>query len=210
MTLSPVACNPPTSTTHGNEPAPLFDSAPALLQAVNEAVNDASETAAHWLQRISELLRQAPQPRSEGHCVPQSPGSREDRTGGLAPRRLHMVTRYISEHLDAPLKSVELADLVGLSVRHFCRAFRRSMGVSPRAYIIHQRLEKAKALMLETDFTLGEIAAESGLSDQAHMCHLFKRFLRTTPGTWRRSQVNVHHVFHANAAFSEALRSANA
>jgi AraC family transcriptional regulator len=44
--------------------------------------------------------------------------------------------------------------------------------------------------MLTTNASLGQIAADCGLADQAHFNKLFRKFAGESPGAWRRARVN--------------------
>src|SRR5262245_21381461 len=55
---------------------------------------------------------------------------------GLPPQRLKMVLDYIEEHLAQPITLRRLAELAGVSPRHFERAFRQSLGSPPHAYVL--------------------------------------------------------------------------
>src|ERR1700681_1817189 len=67
--------------------------------------------------------------------------------GGLSSRRLRLVLEYIEDTLGQPIKLRELAALVGISARHFERAFRQSTGSSPHAYVMNRRLHMARDLL---------------------------------------------------------------
>jgi len=85
----------------------------------------------------------------------------------------------------------DLARCVGLSSSHFSRAFKKSLGISPHAFIMQQRLERARALMLGTDMPLCEVALACGFADQAHLSRLFRRIVGNSPSAWRRSTVEL-------------------
>jgi AraC family transcriptional regulator len=106
--------------------------------------------------------------------------------GGLAPWQKHKIQSYIEKNLEDPLLIEDLARMVSLSSSYFCRAFRESLGESPRAYIIRVRIERARSLMLTTSDSLSEIALACGLVDQSHLCRCFRQVTGTTPGAWRR------------------------
>lgn len=89
--------------------------------------------------------------------------------------------------LGRPLVIEELALVASLSPGHFCRAFKVSVGETPHAYVIRQRIRRAQRLMLETGNSLSDIAGACGLTDQAHLTRLFKRLVGTTPLLWRRT-----------------------
>lgn len=108
--------------------------------------------------------------------------------GGLAPWQARRLREYISANLCDPLPLADLAALVRLSTGHLARAFRQSFGVSPRAFIIKQRVEAAKRLILESETPLAEIALSCGMADQSHLTRHFTRAVGTSPAAWRRHQ----------------------
>jgi transcriptional regulator GlxA family with amidase domain len=105
-----------------------------------------------------------------------------------APWQIRRVNTHIQANLDAAIRVKELAKLVKLSSFHFCRAFRDSFDDSPHGYLMRRRLERAQGLMLTTNASLGQIAADCGLADQAHFNKLFRRFVGESPGMWRRAR----------------------
>lgn len=106
--------------------------------------------------------------------------------GGLAPWQKRKVIAYIQSRLDKPILLKSLAQLVSLSVSHFCRAFRESTGQSPHTYITEMRVNRAKEMMLGTRKPLSQIALACGFADQAHLSRLFRRRVGQTPHAWRR------------------------
>jgi transcriptional regulator GlxA family with amidase domain len=106
--------------------------------------------------------------------------------GGLAPWQVLRVKGHVEAHLDSTLRARDLAAMVRLSTGHFCRAFKRSLGVAPIAYIAGRRVASAQKLMLASDEPLSQIALACGFYDQAHLTRLFRRHAGTTPHNWRR------------------------
>jgi AraC family transcriptional regulator len=114
--------------------------------------------------------------------------------GGLAPWQRRKVEQYLREHLEHPVQVDELAQLIPLSVSHFCRAFKETFGDTPHAYLIRLRLELAQQTMLATDEPLSQIALASGFADQAHLSKQFRRVLGETPSAWRRRNLTEAQV----------------
>jgi AraC family transcriptional regulator len=110
--------------------------------------------------------------------------------GGLAPWQAQLVSRYIREHLSSSIRIATLAQMVQLSVSHFFRAFRCSFAESPRSYIERRRVMRGQQLMLNSDFSLAEIALEIGMCDQAHFCRTFRRVVGINPNAWRRQNLS--------------------
>lgn len=100
------------------------------------------------------------------------------------------VMAYLSIRIDSPVRVSDLAAEVKLSPSHFARAFTIRLGLSPYTFIMKLRIERARALLLNSDKSLAEIAFNCGLSDQAHFSRLFRRFVGMTPTEWRRQQLN--------------------
>lgn len=113
-----------------------------------------------------------------------------DGQGGLAPWQKRKIERYLKTNLERSVRMEELAGEVRLSVSHFCRAFKKSFGDTPHAYVIRLRLELARKLMLATDDPLSQIALSCGLADQAHLSKLFRRIFHDTPNAWRRRNLS--------------------
>lgn len=109
-------------------------------------------------------------------------------SGGLAPWQERRLRERICANLCDPLPIPELAALVRLSTGHFTRAFRRSFGVSPHTFIIEQRVNAAKRLILESETPLAEIAVSSGMADQSHLTRHFTRCVGMSPAAWRRQR----------------------
>ena len=71
---------------------------------------------------------------------------------------------------------------------HFARRFKVATGLPPHQYLIVRRVERAKQLLQQDrDFSLAEIAARAGFSDQSQFSQHFKRAVGVTPGQFRTS-----------------------
>jgi AraC-like DNA-binding protein len=84
-----------------------------------------------------------------------------------------------------PLDVDDLAAAAGLSRAHFSREFRRTFGVSPHAYLLTRRLERAAALLRNTDRTVAEICLDVGLASVGSFTTSFKRAHGMTPTAYR-------------------------
>ena len=106
-------------------------------------------------------------------------------SNGLSRERLKRVYDYIEAHLDDRLSLADLAGVACLSPYHFSRSFKQAVGVGPQRYVMHRRVERAKALMCRTDQPLAVIALEVGFADQSHLTSVFRREIGVTPGHFR-------------------------
>lgn len=86
-----------------------------------------------------------------------------------------------------PIGVGELAAAAGLSRAHFSRTFSRTFGESPKAYLMTRRLERAAALLRNTDRLVSEICLEVGLVGLGSFTTSFKRHFGKTPTEYRAS-----------------------
>jgi AraC-like DNA-binding protein len=71
---------------------------------------------------------------------------------------------------------------IGYSQKHFTEMFRRTVGVTPKAYLKIMRFQKAvRTIDASHEIDWGSIAGECGFYDQAHFIHDFKHFSGFTP-----------------------------
>jgi AraC-like DNA-binding protein len=86
-----------------------------------------------------------------------------------------------------PLEVEDLAKAAGLSKAHFSREFRRVFGESPYVYLLTRRLERAAALLRDTDRSVAEICLDVGLQGVGSFTTSFKRMYGMTPTAYRAS-----------------------
>jgi AraC-like DNA-binding protein len=84
-----------------------------------------------------------------------------------------------------PLTVNDLARAAGLSRAHFSREFRNAFGESPHAYLLTRRLERAAALLRNTDRSVAEICFSVGLQSVGSFTTSFTRTYGKTPTAYR-------------------------
>ncbi|MFM0054453.1 AraC family transcriptional regulator [Paraburkholderia phytofirmans] len=108
---------------------------------------------------------------------------------GLLPWRLRRCIEYIEDNLGAALTLNDIAEHAGLSRMHFAAQFKQTTGLSPHAYLMNKRLEMAKAMLLEEEVPIVQIAFSVGFRSQAHFTSVFRKVTGTTPARWRKQAV---------------------
>jgi AraC family transcriptional regulator len=106
--------------------------------------------------------------------------------GGLAPWQLNRATEMLKANLDGQIALSQVARECKLSVSHFVRAFKQTIGEPPYRWLLQQRIDAAKELLLHSALPMVEIALKCGFADQACFIRAFRKLLDTTPGEWRR------------------------
>ena len=109
--------------------------------------------------------------------------------GALAPDITDAV-RWCEAHFSEPLSVPQLAARLFLSPNHFSQRFKREVGMTPAAFIRRLRLEKARALLRTTDWSLALIAQNTGFADAAHLARSFRACYGLTPRTFRRGKTD--------------------
>ena len=110
-----------------------------------------------------------------------TPLTLEDYTGVLPRHKLQCAIAYIHDRLSEPISIADIAQQLHLSQYYFCRLFKQSTGLSPYQYLIQQRVERAKQILLQGNMSIAEVAIAVGFSDQSQLTHHFKRRLGITP-----------------------------
>jgi len=105
--------------------------------------------------------------------------------GGLAPARANRVCEYIDSHLQENIALEVLAGIAQLSVHHFARAFRQTLGIPPHNYIVQRRVERAQQMLRNTELPLSEIAIAAGFTDQSHLARHFRTITGVSPSLAR-------------------------
>jgi AraC family transcriptional regulator len=107
--------------------------------------------------------------------------------GGLAQWQERRAIAFMEQRLDQSFPVADVADACGLSVNHFSRAFRRSVGKPPHRWLLDRRITRARELLRDTDLSLADIALGCGFAEQSHFTRVFTRLVGMPPGAWRRA-----------------------
>ncbi len=103
----------------------------------------------------------------------------------LTERQLRVINDYVESHLDRKLSLAELAGLLFMSLSHFERLFRASVGCSPYRYVLNRKIERARGLLLNTSLSLQQIAEACGFANQSHFTRHFTRQVGVSPARFR-------------------------
>ncbi len=101
-------------------------------------------------------------------------------------KRIMQAHEILRERFSEEISLTALAAAVNLTPFYLCRAFKKSVGLSPHAYQNSLRVARAKTL-LEKGKTPGEAAMEVGFYDQSHLNMHFKREYGITPAALQKA-----------------------
>jgi AraC family transcriptional regulator len=123
------------------------------------------------------------------HTAKQYGGSRtlsKPLKGGLAPWQERLSKELITNNLAGAISLSEIAKTCGLSVGHFSRAFRKSTGLAPHAWLLQARVDTAKVMLRDRDASLSAIAHSCGFVDRSHFTRVFTRLVGLSPRAWSK------------------------
>jgi AraC family transcriptional regulator len=106
----------------------------------------------------------------------------------LTPWQIRVATEMLGEDRDDVLRLQTLSAAVGLSEFHFCRAFKKSLGVAPYRYRTQVRMERARRLLSRGDASITDIALTCGYQSSQAFARVFAREVEVTPTAWRRER----------------------
>jgi AraC-like DNA-binding protein len=105
------------------------------------------------------------------------------------PNAVELAITRIQSESERNLSMRQLAQELGVSYSWFRGTFAAHTGLSPHQYLLEFRLARARNLLAETEFSVKEIAMQTGFEDEHYFTRLFRQKLNRTPSEWRsRSQ----------------------
>lgn len=107
---------------------------------------------------------------------------------GKESPRIAKAKEYLAADLGAKADLQQLAAELELSPYYFIRLFKRHTGLSPHAWRLQKRLNRAKQLILQGQ-TLSDVALTLGFTDQSHFSHSFYRSVGATPGCYQNAEI---------------------
>jgi AraC family transcriptional regulator, arabinose operon regulatory protein len=105
--------------------------------------------------------------------------------------RFRPVFQLVEARFGERLTLQDLAGSVHLHPAYFSAFFKRTAGLGPHEYLARYRLERARDLLVASDYALDEIARRTGFCDAAHLIRVFRRFEGISPGRYRSRTKNV-------------------
>jgi len=150
--------------------------AESVCRALLQETLNGSPTGSMYAQSLATSLAV--------HVASQYGGSKltmQPMVEGLSANQLKQAIEYVHLHLGEDISLKNMAAAAGLSPFHFARQFKKSMGLSPYQFVLKQRVEKSKQLLVRGEKCLAEIAVDVGFYDQIHFAQQFRRHCGITP-----------------------------
>ncbi len=102
---------------------------------------------------------------------------------------LERIEHYIINHIDQKIEIESIASEVGYSSAYINRLFKQHYGLTPHAFMIDKRIQKAKELIsIHPESSLTDIAYQAGFYDQSHFIKKFKKVYSLSPNNYKLSK----------------------
>jgi len=111
-----------------------------------------------------------------------------ERTSRLSDLQLKRVLDFIEAQIQTPLSLDTLCKVAGVSNSHLRTWFKAATGQTVHRYVLRRRIEKARLLLLASDFSISEVAHLTGFAHQSHLAHWMRREIGETPRNLKRSR----------------------
>jgi AraC-like DNA-binding protein len=98
--------------------------------------------------------------------------------------RIRLVVEYVLENIAENLTIETLANVACLSQTQFKKVFRQQLGLSVSKHVTKERMEKAKALLMHTDYSIQRIAEQVGYADLSAFSRRFSQYYGLSPSAF--------------------------
>jgi AraC family transcriptional regulator len=106
--------------------------------------------------------------------------------GGLSDIGRRDVIDFVRSRISEDVSLADMAAVTGLSITHFAHVFKKSMGASPHQFVLQQRVQYAKELLMSLDLRVIDIALACGFKTQQHFARIFRKMCGLSPTEYQR------------------------
>ena len=167
----------------------VYSQVAGLVAALNAETTTGLPSGRLFLDSLAQPLAVA---QVDGYAARRS--SLRSYRGGLSPAHLRKVTEWVRSHMEEELTLRRMAQLVGLSISHFSKMFRKSIGETPHQFVLRQRIEHAREMLRTAEGHLAgearvlDIAISCGFKTQQHFARVFRGLCGISPTEYRQEQ----------------------
>lgn len=105
--------------------------------------------------------------------------------------RYIQIERFISDNITSKITAADVADYMHLSIKQLSRIIYNHEGISTKEYICRLKFQKAKEMLINTQYSISSISEALDFSSQYYFNQFFKRLEGYSPGEFRKNVQNV-------------------
>lgn len=107
----------------------------------------------------------------------------------VSPReRSKNILAYLHKHYAEKVTINDIATAVNVSPKECIRSFKKSIHQTPIEYLLNYRIEQAKKLLRQSEFSITDVALQAGFSTSAYFSKIFKERVGQIPREYRQQQ----------------------
>ena len=163
-----------------------FDAYEHIVSLILDAEREWKECRPFYLKmvksRILEILITVSRNRNAPHA--------EEKPPALFKDVLHLINAAVDDIEETFCEDISIAALAakyGMSQNFFTQCFKKVNGITPKAYVISKRIDKAIRLIKSTDMTMLEIATHCGFNNSASFNKTFTKTTGKKPTEYRKA-----------------------
>ncbi len=140
------------------------------------------------LDKIRRAISQYEETKKKGEAAPPffgMPKEPEEEPAGKS-QEVELAKNYIRDNYTQNISLKDIADSVHLSPNHLILLFRREEQTTPMQYLTKVRISQAKLLLLNSRFSISQIALMTGFSNIPYFTSIFHKFTGCTPSVYRK------------------------
>ena len=101
-------------------------------------------------------------------------------------KNIQLAKEYIDKNINSNPTVKEISEIINISEFHFFKLFKQTFHISPHAYLLNQKICRAKELLANQE-EIAQVAYELGFADQSHFSRVFKSYVAVTPNEYKKS-----------------------
>lgn len=102
----------------------------------------------------------------------------------------YTINNFIAENIGKKITITQLANIAFLGNSQFYATFKHEFGLTPYQYILNKRIESARDMLRENHMSIGNIALQTGFSNQSAFSYAFVKYKGCSPSQYRHSHLN--------------------
>ena len=110
----------------------------------------------------------------------------KSRGGIISTYIQNKIIQYVAENITEHPQPRDIARIAGMSYDYFSRSFKNTFGISPKTWLLTERMRTAGQLLIETDFNISDIAIRIGYIDPGLFARQFKKIFGISPIKFRK------------------------
>ncbi|OIU71528.1 AraC family transcriptional regulator [Rossellomorea aquimaris] len=158
----------------------------AMLHTFKQALPGNDQKSIGYEQQFHQIMQALLEDQLQIYQEVESLNAVRKSTREELYRRINIANEYIRAYFDRPVKLDDIAAAACLSPNHLLRTYQQLYKRTPHQHITEFRIQKARQLLSETDYTMTEITFLLGLQNPVSFSKLFKQFAGMSPADYRK------------------------